>query len=234
MDRQTRRDIRHDKFVDEVGVLGEMARQNARYLSAIAGGVLVAIALVAAFYYYRASREQKAQGLLAEAISTMDASVQPQPGQPGPKFKDENEKTAKAEQQFKTVISSYPRSDAADVAGLYLARISASRGDVASARPKLEKFISDHPHDLLVGAARFSLYQVRIQSGEAKQVASELEQQLSASKTDLPADSELSLLAAAYRAQGNEVKTREVYRRIVTEFPDSPYAVEAQRMLPQA
>ena len=37
------------------------------------------------------------------------------------------------------------------------------------------------------------------------------------------------LLAQAYSVQGNEAKSRETYRRIVTEFPDSPFALEAQR-----
>jgi TolA-binding protein len=39
----------------------------------------------------------------------------------------------------------------------------------------------------------------------------------------------LLLLAHAYDAQGNDAKSKEAYRRIITEFPDSPYALEAQR-----
>jgi len=45
----------------------------------------------------------------------------------------------------------------------------------------------------------------------------------------LPADSLLVLLAHSYEVQGNDAKSRETYRRIVTEFPDSPFALEAQR-----
>ena len=45
----------------------------------------------------------------------------------------------------------------------------------------------------------------------------------------LPSDTLLVLLAHAYDAQGNTDKSKETYRRIVTEYPDSPYAVEAQR-----
>ena len=45
----------------------------------------------------------------------------------------------------------------------------------------------------------------------------------------LPADSLLVLLAHSYEVQGNEQKSRDTYRRIVTEFPDSPFALEAQR-----
>ena len=47
----------------------------------------------------------------------------------------------------------------------------------------------------------------------------------------LPADSLLVLLAHAYDVQGNAQKSKEAYRRITTEFPDSPYALEAQRRM---
>jgi len=45
----------------------------------------------------------------------------------------------------------------------------------------------------------------------------------------LPADTLLALLAQSYDAQGNSEKSKETYRRIATQFPDSPYAMDAQR-----
>ncbi|MGZ7039615.1 MAG: tetratricopeptide repeat protein, partial [Thermoanaerobaculia bacterium] len=90
--------------------------------------------------------------------------------------------------------------------------------------------IRKHPKNLLVGAARYSLYELRIENGEAPQVASELNQELARNENQvLPPDSMLVLLAHAYDAQGSSDKSRDAYRRIVSQFPDSPYAVEAQR-----
>ncbi|HEV8436082.1 MAG TPA: tetratricopeptide repeat protein, partial [Thermoanaerobaculia bacterium] len=121
---------------------------------------------------------------------------------------------------------------AADVANIYLARIDASKGDSATARKLLSDFISDHPKHLLVGAARYSLYQLRIANGEAPQVTIELNAEL-AKTTDqvLPPDTLLALLAQSYDAQGNSEKSKDTYRRIATQFPDSPYAVDAQRRI---
>src|SRR5437764_202995 len=82
---------------------------------------------------------------------------------------------------------------------------------------------------LLVGAARYSVYQLRIDGGEGPQVAQELQAQIGKPDSPLPSDTLLVLLAHAYDAQGNTDKSKETYRRIVTEYPDSPYAVEAQR-----
>ncbi len=232
MDRQQRHDLKHDKFVDEIGALSSRARENQRLLLLIAGGLIAVAVITYGFFFYRSSREAKAQALLATAIETFDAPVGEQAQQQNPsapKFKTEAERNAAAEKQFKDVQSQYGGSDASDVAGLYLARLAVNRGDVASARKLFQDFIDDHGDNILVNTARFSLYQLRIDNGEAAQVTSELNAELAKAQPALPGDSLLVLLAQSYEMQGNQEKSRESYRRIATEFPDSPYAVDAQR-----
>jgi TolA-binding protein len=232
MDRQHRRDLKHDKFVDEVGVLTARARANQRGLLAI-GAVAVAIAVITyGIIFYRGNQERKAQAALAEAIETFESPLvtEGQPQQdPRAKFKTEAERTAAAEKQFKDVQAKFAGTDSADVSGLYIARISAARGDVATAQKLLQSFVEEHPKHFLVGAARYSLIQMRIDNGQAQQVATELNSELAKPEPVLPADSILVLLAHAYEVQGDEEKSRATYRRIVTEFPDSPFALEAQR-----
>ena len=231
MDRQQRHDLKHDRFVDEIGALSVRARANQRLLLAIAGAVIGIAVIAFGVYFYRANREKQAQQSLAAAIETAEASVgetQPQ-GATGPHFKTEAERTAAAERLFKDVQAKHGGSDAADVAGLYLARIAVSRGDVKTARAMLEEFVDEHDDNILVGTARFSLYQLRVENGEAPQVVKELEAELGKSEPVLPGDSLLLLLAQAYELQGNPAKSKEAYRRITTEFPESPYVVEAAR-----
>jgi TolA-binding protein len=238
MDRQHRRDLKHDKFVDEIGTLSGRARDNQRLLMTITASAVVIALLVYGIYFYRSNHEQKAQDALALAIETLDSPLLPAAGQqpqqqttPNAKYKTDAERTAAAEKQFRAVESNYSGSDAADVAKLYLARIDAAKGDVSHARALLQQFISDHPKHLLVGTARYSLYQLRIDSGEVPQVVTEVNAELAKSDPLLPPDSLLAILAHAYDAQGNEAKSRDTYRRIATEFPDSPYALEAQRRM---
>ncbi|HEX6101125.1 MAG TPA: tetratricopeptide repeat protein [Thermoanaerobaculia bacterium] len=223
--------MKHDKFVDEIGALSVRARANQRLLLAIAGAV-VAIAVIAfGIYFYRANREDSAQQALASAIETAEASIgetKPE-GVTGPHFKTEAERTAAAEKAFKGVRDSHSGTDAADVAGLYLARMAVTKGDVKTARTLLEEFVDDHSDNILVSTARFSLYQLRIENGEAAQVAQELEAEIAKSEPVLPGDSLLVLLAQAYDVQGNSAKSKEAYKRITTDFPESPYVVEAAR-----
>lgn len=236
MDRQHRHDLKHDKFVDEIGALSSKARDNQRILLLIAGGIVAVAVIVYGIFFYRHNREENAQKALSTAIETFDAQVgeapaQPQPGQTGPRFKTEPEKIAAAEKQFKDVQAQHSGTDASDIAGLYLARIAAARGDVKTARPLLEAFVKDHDDHVLVGGARFSLYQMRIESGDAAQVAIELNAELSKQDSPLPTDSILVLLAQAYETTGEAQKSRDMYRRIASEFPESPYAQDAQRRI---
>jgi TolA-binding protein len=237
MDRQHRQELKHDRFVDEVGALSTRARENQRLLITIAAAAVIIALLGYGVVFYRSNHEQKAQAALASAIDTMDAPLlpaTPQPGQPpipNAKYKTETERNAAAEKEFRAVQTNFGGTDAADVARLYLARLDAGRGDTASAKKLLQEFIDDHPKHILVGTARYSLYQLRIDSGESQQVATEVTAELGKSDPVLPSDSLLVILAHAYEAQGNEPKSRETYKRITTEFPDSPYALEAQRRM---
>src|SRR5438270_6547342 len=206
MDRQQRRDLKHDKFVDEIGSLSTRARENQRLLFTIGAAAIVLAVLAYGIYFYRSNREDKAQLALGAAIDTMESPLLPAPGSapvPGAKFKTEAERTAAAEKQFKDVETSYGGTDAADVASLYLARIAADRGDVASARTRLQKFISDHPKHVLVAGARYSLYRLRIDGGEAPQAAQELQAEIGRPDPSPPADSLLALLAHSFDVQGN-------------------------------
>lgn len=236
MDRVHRHELKHDKFVDEIGALSIRARANQKLLYAIAGAV-VAIAVIGfGGYFFRSSREKTAQQALAVAIETSSATVgdTPPQGATGPHFKTDAERSAAAEKLFKDVQARYPSSDAADVAGLYIARSAISRGEVKTARELLENFVGEHGDNIVARSARYSLYQLRIENGEAAQVATELETELAESDPVLPGDSLLHLQAQAYEIQGNSEKSKAAYRRITTEFPESPYVVDAARKAGQA
>jgi predicted negative regulator of RcsB-dependent stress response len=231
MDRQHRHDLKHDKFVDEIGALSVRARANQRLLLLIAGAVVAVAVIAFGIYFYRANREDSAQQALATAIETAEASIgetKPE-GVIGPHFKTEAERTAAAEKAFKDIRANHSGTDAADVAGLYLARMAVARGDVKTAQPLLQEFVDDHGDNILSSTTRFSLYQLRIENGQAAQVAQELEAEIAKTEPVLPGDSLLVLLAQAYDVQGNSAKSKEAYKRITTDFPESPYVVEAAR-----
>jgi TolA-binding protein len=234
MDRQHRHDLKHDRFVDELGALSARARDNQKILLTIGGAAVLIALVIYGVIFYRGNREDKAQADLAVAIETIEspagaANPAAAPGTPAPKYKTTDERDAVAEKQFKDLQAKYSGTDASDVAGLYLARLSAARGDSATARKQLESFIDNQKGNVLAGSARYSLYQLRIQNGEAAQVATELTAELAKSEPVLPGDTILALLAESYEKQGNTAKAKETWRRIPTEFPESAFVSDAQR-----
>src|SRR5258707_4683297 len=165
MDRQQRRDLKHDKFVDEVGTWSARAKENQRLLLTITG-VAVAVAVLAyGIYFYRSNHEEKAQLALGQAMDTIESPLLPAPGtqpQPGSKYKTEAERSAAAEKQLKAVESGYGGTDAADLASLYLARIASARGDLARGPTRLGKYIQDNSQTVLLARARSRLFKLRI------------------------------------------------------------------------
>ena len=232
-DRFSRKEIKHDKFVEEMETAYAVARRNAPAVVWSIVAVLVLIAAIAGFMLWRTRQETVAQKRLSEGIEIIEAPVAAG-GETAPAagtYASEQEKVAKAEPVFRSVMEEYGSSDAADVASLYLARMEIGRGDTASARKKLEEFIDEHSDHLLAQAARVSLIDLRLASGEAEQVAAELEKDVSSTEAPLPQDVALALLARAYETAKQPQKARDAYQRIVNEYPDSPYTLEAQRKL---
>ncbi len=232
-DRPTRKEMKRNKFVEDVGTAYDYASRNRRnILLSIAAVVL----LVVVFYgvaAYRSGQEHKAQQQLAEAIAVMDATSGSMPGVPEAEveYKSEEEKFSKAQPLLQGIVDEYSGTYAADLADLYLANIAAARGDMDSARSKLETFVRRHPGHLLAGAAQLSLYELRLQPQEAPALISELEKKIAEGEPSVPKDALLSILGRAWELQGDRAKAREAYERIVTEFPDSSYALDVQRRL---
>src|SRR3954454_3067845 len=113
MDRQHRRELKHDRFVDEIGTLSGKARDNQRLLYLITGAVVALAVIVYGIYFYRSSREQRAQEALGKAIDTVESPLAPPPGgqpMPNAKYKTEAERQTAAEKQLKDVETKFSGS----------------------------------------------------------------------------------------------------------------------------
>jgi TolA-binding protein len=231
--KDIKHDIKHDRFIEEVEVAYDVIQRNRIRVIWIAVAALAIAALGFGLYAWKNKKEAAAQTLLSEAIHTMQIPIAGESQQPTPPdtptFKTNEERLAKAEPQFKEVVTKYPGSEAADVANLYLAQMESARGDIKSAEPKLRKFLDEHGDHVLAGSANLSLYQIELGSGRAKDVAADIDKQLSAEKPNLPKDVLLSIQARAYEQSGDEAKAKSAYQRLINEFPDSPYTLDAQR-----
>lgn len=234
MDRQERHDIKHDKFVDEVSHYYDEVRKNSQKVMIGVVGLLAVIGIGIAIWGWNARQEKAAQTLLADAIETYEApvgaDVVADPNRKGPAFTTDEERTKSAETKLDDVASKYSRSDAAQIASLYLAQIDLGKGQTDAALKRYEEFVAKNKGSLLAGGAQMSIYQLKI-AADPKTAIPELEAASQDEKSLLPKEAVLSLLAEAYEKGGDKAKAMDLYRRIATEFPQTAYASAAQQKI---
>jgi tetratricopeptide (TPR) repeat protein len=234
--RLTRKEIKRDQVQEALTGVMEFLRQNLRILVVIAGGVLLVIAAVAAFWSYRESREIEASELLAKAIGTYSAPISgdsdPATGREGlPVYSDPMSRDAEARTQLELVVSDFGSSDAAAVAKAYLGEMAARSGDLDGARQLWEEFLKSQGDHMLASEVRLNLMSVDRAQGREQELVTQIKAMLEGPETVLPEDVLLYQLALTQEELGLEPEARQTLQRLVNEHPQSVYAAEAQSEL---
>jgi tetratricopeptide (TPR) repeat protein len=237
--KEIKHDIQHDEFTDVVGRSVEYAETHSRALLIGLGAVLALAVVVAGFFLYLGSRRDDASAALAEAVEVFEAPIlaadtaaTPPPADSSkPTFPNEAARNARAKQMFTEVRESYGLSDAADVAGLYLGRIAASEGDMATARRLWAEFVDDHPDHFLASQTRLNLFQLDRQEGKGEEVVGRLRALLDESEPALPKDVALYELGQTYEHMKRGTDAQTSYQKLLDEYPQSGYAQLAEQRL---
>lgn len=224
--RITRKQLKQDdEFVSTMDMVVEWLSVNWRPIAGALGAVCVAVALWWVIGLWSNARAADASLALAHAVSTFegeDTAGQLEPaGDP-----------QAAEDEFLQVIDSYGRTEQADMAKVYLARIYLDRGDTDAARDLLVALSEQHRDDAIGRLATLDLIHLRIAAGQAAEVAADLEAMVSGADSRLPRDVALYELGQLYIAEKDPTKAGEYFAKLVEEFPESPYVnLARQRMM---
>jgi len=223
--RITRKQLKKDdEFVSAAELIFRWISENWRPLVAGIGAVCVLALLWWAVTLWTSSRAEEASLLLRQAVITFEGQTEPDSLAPAGDVDA-------AELQFRQVMDSYGRSDQADMARLYLARIALSRGDRDEARTALVALSQRHPDNLIGRLANVDLINLRIASGQGTEVAGELEAMVTGQSTALPRDLALYQLGVLFEGEGQSDRARQHFEQLVEEFPESPYLVNARQRL---
>src|SRR5688500_17584190 len=115
MKRDERHHLKENEFANLVSRTSEGMRAHGRGVGMAAVLVVVALALVGGYFFWRSHREEKAGAMLAEAMATAQAPVQPPAiGTPAiaGTFPTEQARTAAALPKFLAAADAYPTTDA--------------------------------------------------------------------------------------------------------------------------
>ena len=233
--RLTRKQIKKDEFITFVDRAVQWTGQNWRQ-AVIGLGVVLAAALVWwGVTAFLGSRTDAASQAMSDALATYNAPV----GSAAPagatlKFATDTERLAAAEKAFKSVRSRYRFTPQAKVAELFLAHIAADRGDTQQAIRLLGEIASSRSSDPVVRLAMLDLIRLRVARGEGLQMVSELQAMAEGKDPRLPRDAALFHLAQIWQHEGKPEEAAKLYRKLVENFPDSPYRADAQQRLASA
>jgi len=223
--RITRKQLKQDdEFVSAAEVIFRWIADNRRPLMAAIGAVCATAVVWWGVNAWLGTRTDDASILLFHAVQTFEGDAAAGSLVPGGDV-------AAAEIDFRQVVESYGRSDQADMARLYLARIALSRGQVDEARTALVELSQEHGNDVIGRLATLDLIELRLASGQVAEVAAELEAMIVAQDGGLPRDAALYKLGEVFVTSGEPERARSYFERLVEEFPESPYLMNARLKL---
>lgn len=173
MDRLTRKELKTDKFAQEVthglDYLSEHRKQAVRWGAVALGAAVIGLGIYL-FMGYRANQRQKA---LADALHVMDATIGANviPGQQN--FKTKEEKEAAIDKALRDVAMKYDGTQEGAIARYNLAIIAADKGDFAQAEKSLQDIYQNapKPYASLAAMSLAQLYAGQGKFAEAEKMA---------------------------------------------------------------
>jgi len=229
---------RHRLKTNEVASAMERAIQSVvanqqRVLALVALVAIVAVAF-GAYLYMRARTNAAVGALVGQAMLTLEAPVAPppppgQPATPG-SYPTEQARLEAALETFLEAADGYPNTN-----GGLLARYQAASVLAALDRPDeaVERF-----QEVMERADRDSLYYEMAQLGRVSAQAQAAQYDLAiatleelSGRTDgeIPPDAMLMQLGRVHLLAGNTDQARQVFQRLLDEYPESQFAADAQR-----
>ncbi|MCJ7755313.1 MAG: tetratricopeptide repeat protein, partial [Thermoanaerobaculales bacterium] len=213
-----------DEFVSAAEWIFRWVADNRRQLLAAIGAVFAAAIVWWGVNAWMGTRTDDASLLLYHAVQTFEGDAAAGSLVPGGDVDA-------AQIEFQQVVESYGRSDQADMAKLYLARIALSRGQTDEARSVFVDLSQKHGNDVIGRLATLDLIDLRIASGQVEEVAGELEAMIVSQDGGLPRAAALYKLGEVFVTSGDPERARTYFERLVEEFPESPYLMNARLRL---
>jgi len=225
--RIQRKDLKRNELAETVGRTVAYVSHHRRGVTesiAVAVGLLL---LVSGFLLFRVYQERRAGSELSAGLAILQTPVGAQPGSP-PETKTyatAAERDREAEKRLREAAS---RKGTA--AGRAAAVILAARGEKpAEAQESLARAAREGKAEVAalaeLGAARLLAAQ-----GKTVEAIDRLKRAIENAGSAAPKDALLFALAEIYERAGSSSDAREAYQRIVNDYPESPYRVEAQRL----
>ena len=236
MKRTERHHLKENEFAE--WLLGaknwyEANSKAAGYVGIAAALVLAAVMGTLAFRQMSAG---KANSALAEALTAAEAPVLPpapaEAGKPPVQrpgtFPTDRARLEAALPKLLAVAEAYPGSDAGIMARYRAAATLVAIGRTQEGIQRYKEVV-EKGRGAYQAMARLGIAEAQMMAGQFEQAIASFKDVESLKSDDVPVDGVLMQLARAYRLAGKAEDARKTFKRVVNEFPQSPYAPAARR-----
>jgi TolA-binding protein len=216
-------------------VAGVAAANRSRILIAVAAGVAV-ILLVAAVVAWRGRSADKAGAMLGVAMATAQSPVVPAPTLPGATqqagtFPTEQARSEAAIKAFNDVAAAYPNSEAGIAAAYQAAAELLAAGKAAEAEAAFSAVAAKAGNGLFGPLAKLGQAQAMQVAGKSAEALVLLNELAANRDGALPVDGLLMEVGRVSLKAGKPAEARAAFKRVVDEFPESPYSSDANQRL---
>jgi predicted negative regulator of RcsB-dependent stress response len=216
VDRKTRKDLKSDKFAQEVThtfeFVSEHRNEVVRY-GAIALGVIAVAAII--FFYIR-HQDTVREEALAQALRIDLANVGANPNQPAAmSFPTAEEKEKAREKAFAELAAKYHGSQEGSIAAMYLASDAADKGSLADAEKRYRDIMDSAPK-AYAALARMALVEVYKAEGKTADAEKLLREQI-ANPTATVSKEQATIQLAVLQAKTDPCAARKALEPMRTD-----------------
>jgi TolA-binding protein len=240
MKSQERHKLKENAFARTVEHAGDTLTKRRRDVTWAVAVVVVLLAIVGGYTWWRQSTDNRATELLATALAVYEAPVVPLPPptpggappvqQPGT-YLTEQAKFEAALPRFMEAADRYPDAGAGIAARYHAAAILATLGRYAEAEQRFQEVVDRAGTSLYARTGRLGLAEAQIAQKKydgAITIYTELSRD---TNSQMPVDGLLMQLGRACALAGRKEEAVRAFTRVTEEFPTSLYAADAKREL---
>jgi TolA-binding protein len=208
VDRAHRRELKHDKFVEQVGQSVEYAAEHKSQVLTIGAAVLGVLVLGLIWYFYSNSQAAARQQALREAMRIQEAQIGPGGSEYVVSFPTQAEKDAAVVKAFTEMSNKYSGSDEGAIAQYFLGVAAADQGKLAEAEKHFKAAV-DSADDVYASQAKLSLAQVYEATGRVSE-AEKLLRSMISDPTILVSKEQATVALARTIAKTNPAEARKL------------------------
>lgn len=236
MKAEERHQLKQNEFVSTVATATSWYRDNQNVAMGAVVAVVAAIVLGSGYFWWQNRNQEQAGSLLGVAMTIYQAPVVPPSAVPGAtqtpgSYPSEKARYEAALSAFKQVADTYPSATAGLAARYHSAETLLSLGRPDEAKQAYQTVVDKGGSGVYGMMAQLGLAQVQLASGQGDQAVKTFETLAANRDGAVPVDGVLMQLAQAYQTLGKNAEARTTYKRVVDEFPDSPYVQKARQQM---